>query len=325
MKHVTLSWVDAYFTIRSCIPRPCRRAIRRWMARRTVATCGDTWPINARAGHTPPGWRGWPVNKRFAVVLTHDVETRRGLPKCEAVMRIEAGLGFRSSFNFVPEDYTVERCLWNALTRGGFEIGVHGLKHDGKLFRSRETFDQSVPKLNAHIRAMNAQGFRAPFTYCKPDWIHAIDVKYDSSMFDTDPFEPEPGGVETIFPYWVPDPASAGGYVELPYTLPQDSTLFIVLQQTDASTWISKLDWIARQGGMALLNVHPDYVAPGPARPGPDEYPEHYYRDFLAYLKATYDGKYWHALPRDVAALIAAQRSPTLPPDAASASNPRAT
>ena len=50
------------------------------------------------------------------------------------------------------------------------------------------------------------------------------------------------------------------GYVELPYTLAQDSTLFLTLREKTIAIWKRKLDWIADHGGMALLNVHPDYV-----------------------------------------------------------------
>ena len=62
------------------------------------------------------------------------------------------------------------------------------------------------------------------------DWLHDLDtLQYDASTFDTDPFEPQPHGRHTIFPFWVPCPngngsglpASSEGYVELPYTLCQ--------------------------------------------------------------------------------------------------------
>src|SRR6516164_8618023 len=38
------------------------------------------------------------------------------------------------------------------------------------------------------------------------------------------------------------------GYVELPYTLPQDSTLFILLGEKTTNIWQRKLDWIAQHG-----------------------------------------------------------------------------
>ena len=50
------------------------------------------------------------------------------------------------------------------------------------------------------------------------DWYHQLEVGYDASTFDTDPFEPQADGAGTIFPFWVRSPAEAGrpGYVELP-------------------------------------------------------------------------------------------------------------
>jgi hypothetical protein len=47
------------------------------------------------------------------------------------------------------------------------------------------------------------------------------------------------------------------GYVELPYTLPQDFTLFTVMREKDIDIWKKKLDWIVEKGGMALLITHP--------------------------------------------------------------------
>jgi hypothetical protein len=48
--------------------------------------------------------------------------------------------------------------------------------------------------------------------------------------------------------------------VELPYTLAQDHTLFETLGQCTLQIWLDKADFIARWGGMALLNAHPDYL-----------------------------------------------------------------
>ena len=91
-------------------------------------------------------------------------------------------------------------------------------------------------------------------------WLHHLGVEYDASTFDTDPFEPEPDGFGTIFPFWVPG-KQGGGYVELPYTLPQDYSLFVVLRESNIDIWKKKLDWVAERGGMVLLNTHPDYMS----------------------------------------------------------------
>jgi hypothetical protein len=134
------------------------------------------------------------------------------------------------------------------------------------------------------------------------EWLKDLEVLYDASTFDTDPFEPQPDGVDTIFPFWVPRP-DGSGYVELPYTLPQDSTLFMILKETDGRIWKDKVDWVAAHGGLALMNVHPDYMA-FDGRTGPDKYSIALYRNFLEYVLQRYGTRAWFALPREVAAHV---------------------
>lgn len=62
--------------------------------------------------------------------------------------------------------------------------------------------------------------------------------------------------------------------------------------------WKRKLDWIAKNGGMALLNNHPDYMNSDGKKLRMEEYPVQYYQELLQYIKSRYKGTYWHALPR---------------------------
>ena len=99
--------------------------------------------------------------------------------------------------------------------------------------------------------------------------------------------------------------ASRTGYVELPYTLPQDSTLFLLLRESTTAVWRTKLDWVAQHGGMALVNVHPDYLSFDRTVPKRREYPFVYYKSFLEYVSRTYQGVFWNATPREVAQFYA--------------------
>jgi hypothetical protein len=259
------------------------------------------WPIDESAGIPPENWRGWPDGKRFALVLTHDVETEQGQEKCCDLAKLEMQLGFRSSFNFVPRRYAVSAQLRKYLAWNGFEVGVHGLYHDGNYFRSRNTFTQRAILINQYLKEWGAVGFRAPCMYHNLDWIHDLDIEYDASTFDTDPFEPQPDGVGTIFPFRVNGNSTRPGYVEIPYTLPQDFTLFILMREKSIDIWKRKLDWIAERGGMALMNTHPDYMTFDGTTPRYDEYPVRLYRDFLEHVKSQYTGQYWNVTPRDMA------------------------
>ena len=271
------------------------------MIKRKAERFTDVWPIHQCAKTLPPGWPGWPERKQFAFILTHDVETRKGHERCRQLAILEVKFGFRSSFNFVPKRYAVSPNLRHYLRERGFEIGVHGLIHDGKLYANKHTFDRRAPEINRYLTEWNSVGFRSPAMHHNLEWIQQLEIEYDCSTFDTDPFEPQSDGVLTIFPFFFRNGSNQKGYVELPYTLPQDFTLFILLGEKTIDKWKKKLDWVAENSGMALLNTHPDYMNFTRENREIDEYPVEYYRDFLEYVTHRYRGQYWHALPAEMA------------------------
>ena len=73
------------------------------------------------------------------------------------------------------------------------------------------------------------------------------------------------------------------------------------MKEKDVGIWKKKLGWIVEHGGMALLNVHPDYMNFGEKKSSLDEYPAKHYGNFLQYVKREYDGQYWHVLAKDMA------------------------
>jgi hypothetical protein len=298
-----------YYDLKPFLPARVRLGARRWAVAGTRRRHRAEWPIMEKAGIQPANWGGWPDGKRFALVLTHDVEGKRGLERCQNLARLEADVGFRSSFNFVPEgEYETPASLRESLKAKGFEVGVHDLNHDGKLYRSRAGFASRAQRINHYLRSWGAVGFRSGFMLHQLDWLHDLDALYDASTFDADPFEPQPDGVETIFPFWVPGREGRPGYVELPYTLAQDSTLFLFLRERSIDVWKRKLDWIVQRGGMALVNAHPDYMAFAPETATFLEYPSDLYRQLLEYACEKYGGHYWTALPREVAEFVRQRR-----------------
>jgi glycosyltransferase involved in cell wall biosynthesis len=283
---------EIYYFLKPFLPWSVRLALRRHRAKSRLRTFAGTWPIDPKAGIHPPGWPGWPGGKQFAFVMTHDVEGAKGLSRVEQLAALETRNGFRSSFNFVPD-------LREKMVDQGFEVGVHGLQHDGKLYASKEEFAGKAAQIRNFLREWKACGFRSPLMQHKLAWLHQLGVEYDASTFDTDPFEPEPDAVGTAFPFWVPGPNNSG-FVELPYTLPQDFTLFVVLREPNIDIWKKKLDWVAACGGMALLNTHPDYMC-FEGQTKKDEVPAAFYEEFLTYAREKYSDKYWSTTPCEVA------------------------
>ena len=292
------SWTNLTF-LKPLIPRILQIKFRRALAKKAYLSARGTWPIDPKSSKPPDGWKGWPDNKKFALVITHDVDTAEGHDQCMQLAEMEKRHGFRSSFNFVAEDYKISDRLINDLRSDGFEIGSHSIRHKNP-FKSPDKFPALASQINHYLKEWDAVGFRSPSMYHNMDLLHHLNIEYDASTFDTDPFEPQPDGIGTIFPFWVKDQNNHKGYVELPYTLPQDFLLFIILQQKNIEIWKKKLDWIAENGGMALFIIHPDYMNFN-NKPHYEKYPAHYYEDFLNYIKTKYEGQYWHALPKDVA------------------------
>lgn len=289
-----------YYYAKPLIPIRLRLYLRRKYIARKEGLYSDVWPIDRGAGNPLKDWKGWPDGKMFALVLTHDVETEKGQSRCYALAQLEIGLGFRSSFNFVPKDYRVDADLQHYLIENGFEVGLHGLSHNGNIFRSRKVFLNQVPKINEYLKKLGAVGFRAPSMYHNLEWIHELNIEYDSSTFDTDPFEPQPDGAKAVFPFWVNHGSIDKGYVELPYTLPQDHTLFVLMNKRNIDIWKQKLDWIVERGGMALMITHPDYMN-FDGKKAINEYPFEYYEEFLEHIKTRYKGQYWHLLAKNMA------------------------
>ncbi|CAD7766603.1 MAG: hypothetical protein DNFNHJIP_00001 [Candidatus Argoarchaeum ethanivorans] len=215
-------------------------------------------------------------------------------------MNLEKKLGFRSSFNFVPERYAVSQKLRDEIISSGFGICVHGLKHDGKLFSSERTFQERARRINHYLKEWGVKGFTSPSMHRNLSWMHALNIEYDTSTFDTDPFEPQPEGIGTVYPFWVNGKSDMDGFVELPYTLPQDFTLFILMREQGIDVWKEKLAWIAEKGGMALLNTHPDYMSFNGRNVSEQTYPSEYYENFLRHVEIRYEGQFWQALPREV-------------------------
>lgn len=292
-----------YYYFKPLIPRKFQIYVRSKSIKSNMDESKDIWPILKGSEKKPDNWCGWPDGKEFALVITHDVEHQRGYDRVLNLMEVEKELGFVSSFYFVPErDYIVERELLNSLIENGFEYGVHGLYHDGKLFSTEEEFLKRAKKINHYLKDWNTVGFRAPAMHHNLDLIGALDIEYDLSTFDTDPFEPQNDGVGTIFPFWVENKRNKnGGYIEIPYTLPQDFLLFILMKEKTINIWKKKIDWIVQNNGLVQFDVHPDYLNFSGKGNKLEEFSIEIYIELLSYIKDKYNNQYWLTLPNNLA------------------------
>jgi hypothetical protein len=291
-----------FYCVKRLVPRGAqlraRRALIRWQGRPVF----PRWPVDqgvnrltelygacllSRTGREELRFRWfWPTPYRAALILSHDVESVEGIRLAIELADLEESLGFRSAFNFGAW-YDVDPGVLHELRSRGFEIGMHGIVHDRSLFSSRAEFERQLPLLRDLAERLGAVGFRSPATHRVFDWLAELPIEYDGTVPHSDPYEPQPGGCCSLWPFLI------GDVVELPYTLPQDHTLLTLLGHRTPDLWIAAADEIERRFGLIHCVSHPDPGYLG----DPDK--RAVYREFLSAMAER--KSVWHALPVAVA------------------------
>jgi peptidoglycan/xylan/chitin deacetylase (PgdA/CDA1 family) len=294
--------LELYYRCKPLIPRALQLSLRRlWTAVKGTPTF-PRWPHDdsverlarfygacvlraTRRSEVSFRWF-WPNGAHAAAILTHDVEGASGMRNALRVAEIDGQYGFRSSFNIVGNWYPIDWGVIRELSARGHEIGSHALHHDRSLFSSRAEFERQLPALRRSVTELGASGFRSPATHRVPEWLAELPVDYDVTMPFSDPYEAQPGGTCSAWPFFI------GPVLEMPYTLPQDHTLFTLMRRKDSSVWVEQMLRLKRHFGLIQCVSHPDvgYLA--------DHRNEIIYRGFLEALRSQDD--LWHALPRDV-------------------------
>lgn len=295
----------AYYAVRPLLPVAIRKHLQRRALRGWDRIPFPRWPVDvsvdalmqelmslsirARDGDSVPFIWFWPDGHRGALIITHDVETAAGRDHCSTLMDMTAARGFRSSFQVVPERrYEVPDSYLDEIRSRGFEVNLHGLYHDGHLFRSEPEFKARATQINAYARKWGAAGFRSPVLYRNADWMNALEFEYDLTFPNVAHLDPQRGGCCTVMPYFL------GRMVELPLTTTQDYSLFHILQTHSLDLWKQQVDRILANDGLVSILVHPDYVI--------DNEPRAAYAALLDYLREVCDSRrLWAALPRDAA------------------------
>lgn len=254
------------------VPGPVRRLIRDAMTRRSASAIDTAWPAWPREPSVEvlravylaarrtlePDLRPrpfWPGGRRFAVAITHDVDSAAGLERSRAMAETEAGRGQRACYFVVGLDYPLHPAAMHDLRAAGAEIGLHGPHHDNRIaFLTEEEAASQLDACGEVIGEHSMRGFRSPSMLRTPRLYGLLADRflYDSSMPDTG-LLPARNGCATVFPLGQ-DP-----YV-LPLTLAPDGQLLGQGLSPDAvlAAWLAKAEWIAALGGVAVHLTHPE-------------------------------------------------------------------
>jgi len=214
--------------------------------------------------------------KDFGVIMTHDVDTREGYEYgLSKFVEMEKQEDIVSTINMIPSSpaYDLDPDLVTNLIRDGFDIGMHGLHHDGKFaFLSNDGQRARIFGAAKRAKELNlpSKGYRAPWlhrTKKMVSYLTEAGFEWDSSFPDTD--DSTPGyavtGSRTVFPFyplyrdgetWKQSPM-----LEIPVSMPQDWALLYYYKLSEESilrVWKKKMEYIKSKGGVAAFIIHPD-------------------------------------------------------------------
>ena len=230
----------------------------------------------------------WPGGVSSCATMTHDVEGRVGRDSCDALMDLDDEFGVKSAFQIVPEErYDDVLHFVESVRSRGFEVNVHDINHDGRLFRGRQQFVSRAQRINEHVRQFRCRGFRSGAMYREQDWYDAFEFSYDMSVPNVAHLEAQRGGCCTVMPYFV------GEVLELPLTTTQDYSLLHILGDYSTALWSEQMARIIAENGLISFIIHPDYMIEDRARA--------VYRDLLTNLsRERAAGNVWVAPPADI-------------------------
>lgn len=296
-----------YYSLRPYLPVGVRKHIQKlsWQGWKRIAF--PRWPVDVTvetlmkraaglvlerggAREIPFIWF-WPDGAPGCVMMTHDVEGAAGAAFCGELMDLDESFGVRSAFQVVPDPPWSSNGdtghLVDEVKRRGFEVNVHDLSHDGRLFGNREVFLRRAADINARGREFGSRGFRSGAMYRRQDWFPDLDFAYDMSVPNVAHLEPQRGGCCTVMPFF------CGGVLELPLTTAQDYTLFHVLGDYSTGLWREQMGMVLEQNGLVSFIAHPDYLREPRAR--------EVYTELLGLLVRLREERgAWIALPAEI-------------------------
>jgi len=262
---------NLYYLIRPILPVGVRKHLQKLRLRDWDKITFPQWPVDrtvdgvleevlllslrAQNVEQIPFIWFWPEGSSSCALVTHDVETELGTTLCPMLMDVNDSFGIKASFQVIPEErYHVTEDFLHSIWRRGFEVVVHDLNHDGRLFRDRARFVERAAKINAYGRQFGAAGFRAGVLYRNQQWYDALDFEYDMSVPNVAHLDPQRGGCCTVMPYFI------GHVLELPVTMTQDYTLFNILNDYSTALWERQIELIMEKHGLMSVVIHPDYM-----------------------------------------------------------------
>lgn len=211
---------------------------------------------------------GFPLQRKNppSLVITHDIDSEKGLQKAAGLMKVEEKLELKSTWFLPSDEYRLNRALVQELAKSS-HVGSHDTKHDGRLIQIQKHSDLVQRLMSSRLRLESIIGktvdrFRSPLLQFSRRIIKALaeaGYKMDFSAPTWEPVHPSTMsgfGVESVQAFKVDE------IVELPLTLTQDHQVINLLGMSCREAmklWIEQAKLIRSVMGDIVLLVHPDY------------------------------------------------------------------
>jgi len=201
-----------------------------------------------------------------SLLITHDVETEKGLRRALSLKEVEDDVGVQSTWFLSSGEYSIPRDIARDLADGSI-IGSHDVKHDGKLIHICR-HDELVQRVREsrvkleHVFEREVECFRSPLLQFSRRIVSALSeagYRFDFSLPCWEPVYPltmSGFGVESVQKFEV------DGVIETPLTLFQDHQLLNVLRINTHEVvkfWVEQAKLIHSLDGDIVLLIHPDY------------------------------------------------------------------
>lgn len=202
-----------------------------------------------------------------SLMITHDIENKKGLMRALALKAVEDKLGIRSTWFLTSDEYPIPLRFARELGDGSV-IGSHDVKHDGRLIyvEDHQALVERLGKSKAKLETLferDVECFRSPLLQFSRRIARALGksgYRFDYSIPCWEPVHPvtmSGFGIESVQPF------DLDGVTEFPLTLFQDhQVLNVIGMDTNEATrlWIQQAKLIRMFGGDIVLLIHPDYA-----------------------------------------------------------------
>jgi hypothetical protein len=160
---------SCYYLLRPILLFSVRKILHRYVSRWRRTATFPAWPVDRSVdgifrqlmalaveasgmAEVPFIWF-WPDGHESAMMMTHDVEDQKGSDHCDFLMDVDDSFGMKAAFQLIPEGgYEDFDRLVAKIRARGYEVNIHDLDHDGRLYEHKELFETRASRINEYGR-----------------------------------------------------------------------------------------------------------------------------------------------------------------------------